>query len=78
MFNQPKPVRRQNYSYSNSLLQERQQELHALEQKHREGQIPPDDYRSCRRSLLQAISELRSILPNDPESETPDKLHRTG
>ena len=46
-----------NYSYARSLLKEKHRQLGLLDQRHRQQQVHPDEYRSCQRSLLQAIGE---------------------
>jgi hypothetical protein len=51
------------------LLLERQQALNALEEKYRGMVSPPSDYLSCRRSLLQAINQLETVLRTDPAAE---------
>lgn len=50
------------YEYTRVLLRERKQELQALELRHRQKLTPPDEYASCRRSLLQGIHELETLL----------------
>ena len=61
---------RKAYTYTESLLLERQQALGALEAKYRGIVPPPSDYLSCRRSLLQAINQLEALLRADPEAES--------
>ncbi len=61
----------QGYEYAQSLLRDRQHELQALEMRHRLKQMPPDEYASCRRSLLHAISELSRIERDYPECNPP-------
>jgi hypothetical protein len=58
------------FRYAASLLRERQQALDALEAKYRGRVSPPADYLSCRRSLLQAIGQLRALLRTEPEAES--------
>jgi len=60
---------REGYRYATLLLSERQQELKALDLKYG-GTSPPlsSDYFSCRRSLLQAINQLETLLRTDPEA----------
>jgi len=57
---------REEYTYPRALLRERMQELRALEFRYQGMATPPPDYVSCRRSLLQAIHELRTLLLADP------------
>jgi hypothetical protein len=56
------------YGYARLLLLDRQQELQDLDLKYRGMQPPPRDYLSCRRSLLQAINQLETLLRTDPEA----------
>jgi hypothetical protein len=72
MFDQSGPVGRAGYEHAKVLLRERQRKLHAIEQKHQQQKIARDKYLSCRLSLLQGISELSSILLNDPD-RTPEQ-----
>jgi len=44
------------------LLRERKRDLHSLEIKRGRVGTPATDYLSCRRSLLQAINELETLL----------------
>ena len=60
---------RSGYKYAKFLLQDKQRELRYLDLKHSQMLIPSDDYHSCRRSLLQAISQLESLLRGDTELE---------
>lgn len=53
---------REEHRYTDSLLQERIQELRSVELKHRRKLIPKKHYLSCRCSLLQAIGELKTVL----------------
>jgi hypothetical protein len=71
MINQPKPVSQEPYEYAKSLMLDRQRLLQALELRHQQREVPPAEYLSCRRSLLQAIKELGSILLNDPGRRKP-------
>ena len=57
---------REEYAYARTLLQERLSELRILEFRYQGMPAPPSDYVSCRRSLLQAIQELRILLQADP------------
>jgi hypothetical protein len=73
-------ARQEGHEYTQSLLRERHRELQNLEIKHRLQQIPTSQYLSCRRSLLQAISELTCIERDELDSvpslrtETEDAL----
>jgi len=53
---------REGYVYAKSLLQERKKELEALRARRESELIDLEDYSSCRRSLLRAISELERIV----------------
>ena len=48
--------------YTSLLVRERKQELKLLEQRHERAQLSDDEYRSCRRALLQAISEINHVI----------------
>jgi hypothetical protein len=54
----------EGHDYTSLLLRERMQELRVLERRRARGQLSGDEYRSCRRALLQAISELTTLLPS--------------
>jgi len=56
----------ESYSYAKLLLKEKHRELELLDQRHRRTQVQPDEYRSCQRSLLQAIEELETLLQTPP------------
>jgi len=59
---------REVYAYARLLLQKRRLELQAVALKHRRGRrTVQSDYLTCRRSLLQAINELETLLRTDPE-----------
>lgn len=62
-------------SYARLLLLERQEALRTLELNRGAGSIQ-SDYASCRRSLLQAINELGTILRDGGEEEpgTPQSI----
>jgi len=60
---------RSGYKYAKFLLQDKQLELRSLELKHSRKLIPSGDYYSCRRSLLQAINQLETLLRGDTERE---------
>ena len=62
---------KEGYEYTLVLLRERHVELQKLEARHRRQQMPTDQYLSCRRSLLQGISELIAITAGDPGSHAP-------
>ncbi len=64
------------YRYAELLLRERQQELKALGLKHQHKQMPKGDYLSCRRALQQAISELRTLVLDDPELDAVNPTSR--
>ena len=53
---------RRELAYVRVLLRERRHQLQRLESGHRRMSTVTGDYASCRRSLLQAIQELKSIL----------------
>ena len=53
---------REGCAYAESLLQERKKELRALRARHESELIDLENYSSCRRSLLQAINELETLL----------------
>jgi hypothetical protein len=55
--------------YVRFLLQDRQRLLRSLELNYSRTLIPSEGYDSCRRSLLQAISQLESLLRGDTERE---------
>jgi hypothetical protein len=54
--------------YTFLLLRERKQELNLLEQRHERAQLSDDEYRSCRRALLQAISEINHVIDSNRTS----------
>jgi hypothetical protein len=56
--------------YLKRLLVSNQRELQALELKHQQQQIPSDTYFSCRRALLDNITEI-SCLAGDAEQNDP-------
>jgi hypothetical protein len=64
--------------YAKSLLLERQRELKELELKYCRKQIQADEYLSCSRALLRAISELGSLLPDAPEHVSADRTNPDG
>jgi len=78
MFDQPEPVGRAGYEHAKVLLRERQRKLHAIEQRHQQQKIAREEYLSCRLSLLQGISELSSILLNDPDRTPEQNLDELG
>jgi len=47
--------------YTRFLIQERIRLLQSLDK--RKKALPPTEYLSCRRSLLQGIEELKTVLP---------------
>ncbi len=51
--------------YTSLLLRERKQELKLLEQRHEKAQLSDDEYRSCRRALLQAIGEINQVMASN-------------
>ena len=53
--------------YAKRLLQERKEELRALEARHKCELVDLDDYSSCRRSLLHAINELEKMVATGPQ-----------
>jgi hypothetical protein len=56
--------------YVQLLLQDRHRELQNLEVKHQQMLIHPDDYLSCRRSLLQAVAQLETLARGGMEERT--------
>ena len=58
----------EGHKYTSVLLRERAQELEVLEQRHQGGQLSHDEYRSCRRALLQAISEINNVVASNRTS----------
>jgi hypothetical protein len=60
---------RSGYSYVKFLLQDKQRELRSLERRYSRKLIPSEDYDSCRRSLLQAINQLETLLRGDTDHE---------
>ncbi len=67
MLKQAESPDRQRYRYARFLLQDKQRELQTLEVRHRRELILPADYLSCRVSLLQAISQIETLLRGDAE-----------
>lgn len=57
----------EEYEYPRLLLQEKRWELQALELKHRSNLMNTNEYLSCRRSILQGISELENLLLTEPK-----------
>ena len=53
--------------YPRSLLREKWKDLRALELKRRNDEIPPDEYRSCRLALLDAIRQIEQVMRVDSE-----------
>lgn len=68
------------FKYVESLLQEKQRALMDLDQKYRLRTIQRDEFLSCRRSLLQAMSELAGLVRPGPSCDRgpSDKLRQTG
>jgi hypothetical protein len=62
---------RSGYEYAKSLLQDKQRELRCLELRRSLMVIPREDYHSCRRSLLQAISQLETLLRGETDYVPP-------
>ena len=60
---------RSGYKYAKFLLQDKQRELRSLERKHSLKLIASGDYHSCRRSLLQAINQLETLLRGDTRTQ---------
>ena len=58
---------RGGYNYARFLLQDKQREMRSLERKYSRLLISSKDYHSCRRSLLQAISQLETLLRGDTD-----------
>jgi len=61
--------------YTRFLIQERIRLLQSLDK--RKKALPPTEYLSCRRSLLQGIEELRTVLPRAEYEALPgvQKVH---
>lgn len=59
---------RGGYGYAKFLLSERRQVLRDLDLKYTGMRPPPRDYLSCRRSLLQAIKQLETLLRTAPKA----------
>jgi hypothetical protein len=55
--------------YTKFLLEGKRRDLQAIELERRRLQIPPDEYLSCRRAILEAIRELEQIVGSDPERD---------
>lgn len=66
---------RNGQSYVRFLLQDKQRELRSLELRYSRTLIPWEVFYSCRRSLLQAISQLESLLRGDTEREPTPEMH---
>jgi hypothetical protein len=49
-------------TYTRRLLKERRNALQTLEFAYLQGLVPPNDYLSCQRSLLQAIGQLETLV----------------
>ena len=62
MFEQSGAASRRECGYARFLLQERRQDLRALELKRQRNEILMADYLSCQRSLVQTIGELASLV----------------
>lgn len=60
-------------TYTEFLIRERLLQLKKLAL--REKALPPSEYGSCRRSLLQAIEELKGVLRSN-QPQTPSTLRR--
>jgi len=56
------PHCREGDGYAAMQLRERRLDLQALDSEGHLVEMAPSDYRSCRRSLLQAIDELETLL----------------
>ena len=72
MFKQVEPALQSEDEYTKLLLRERRQHLQSLASSYAQQKISPSEYESCRKSLLQAISELviveRNTLQPEPRS----------
>jgi hypothetical protein len=64
------------YEYAQSLLRDKHRELQSLEIRHQREQIPTDEYLSCRRALLQAISELSHIEHDNSQCDPAHQINR--
>ncbi len=58
----------EGHKYTSLLLRERVQELKVLEQRRERGQLSDDEYRRCRRALLEAISEMNHVMASNRTS----------
>jgi len=58
---------RGGYEYAKFLLHDKQRELRYLKLKHSRRLISSQDYDSCRRSLLQGIKQLKTLLRSEPK-----------
>lgn len=72
MFERSGPASRGECGYARFLLQERRQELQALELKRRRNEILLADYLSCQRSLVQTIGELASLVRGYSDADAGD------
>jgi hypothetical protein len=52
----------ERHDYARELWRERRRDLETLESERLD--MTPSDYQNCRRSLLQAIHELETLLPD--------------
>ena len=64
MMNQTSRQNRDVHEYTRSLMQENQDRLQELKVLYEQKQISETDYLSCRRSLLQAMSQLEQVHAN--------------
>jgi hypothetical protein len=62
--------------FATMLLRERRLTLKTLESEHQSIGMTPSDYENCRRSLLQAIDEIETSLPNQGRTH-PNEPNRT-
>ena len=72
MFTQAGSASRTGYGYARFLLQDRRRELQTLELRHQRKEMLPEDYLNCQRALLQAISELASLIRLDSDASLND------
>ena len=73
-----KTLDRNGYDYARLLVRQKHRELRLLELRYRQLLIPSADYRSCRLSLLQAISQLESLLRDRPKQTSSSDVMAVG
>ncbi len=70
----PESLNWEGNAYATSQLRERRLDLQALESQRQLVEMTPSDYRNCRRSLLQAIDELETLLRTRGDKPTGNRL----